>query len=398
MTDPVRLDAVARILLKNRYPFLPVLPNSKGTREPRWTRLCNSLPNNEAIEHWLHAFPNYGVGIVCGPISVVGIDIDSADPVEATTIEALVTTNLGKTIRRVGRSPRILLCYRVNGAAIRRRKIGKVDILGTGSYFVAFGTHPDTRQPYQWIDGSPLDTPVTDLPSANAEQIEALCAELAAKQGFLVPEKRAFRSHANVCIQTGVIRCPTTGRVIDSRDEHLTQLTWAAYCRGHTTAVAIADDAWEVFIRTTDLKRHKKDGDAPWDYADALVKARYVLASEKPRAVSSCIGTAPYWTEPRKRQFAAFVALYVAQQSLPRSLVAVSNAMLGFLLGNDVCAASVDTLAKLSHLQSDSLKAVRRQLVRHRLWSPSNNLGGAYKTAEYAPVRNCLNADPKTRR
>jgi len=398
MVDPTRLDTIASILLKNRYPFLPVQPHSKATRELRWTRYCSTLPDNETAERWIRNLGDHGVGLVCGPISVVGIDIDCADAAEAAAIEALVVSRIGKTIKRIGQAPKVLLCYGVDGETIRKRKIGKVDILGTGSYFVGFGIHPKTGDPYHWIGGSPLDTPLVDLPLASADQIDALCNEMAELQGLLMSRSQSYRSRTDANIATGVTRDPTSGRVIDGREQHLADLIWAAYWRSHTTSEAIADDAWEAFVRTTDLKRPKQDSNAPWDYADALVKARYVLASGKPRAVSSTIGASPFWTDTRKREFAAFVALYVAEQHLPRSLVAVNNAMLGFLRGNDVCAASVDTLAKLSKLKSDRLKAVRRQLVRHRLWSPSNNLGGAYNTAEYAPVCDCLNAHPKTRR
>lgn len=394
MANPIRLDAVARVLQQLGYSFIPVLPDSKATQLPKWSRFCNSITDSDTSERWLREFPHYGVGIVCGPVSVVGIDIDCIESEKASAIKALVTRHVGETIVRVGQAPKMLLPYRVDGETIRKRKIGKVDILGAGSYFVAFGVHPSTSRPYQWIDGSPLDTPLADLPLVTAEQIEGLCDELLELQGLAMPDQRTRRSCTNAEAATCSERDLRSGLVIDSRDQHLTQLVWAAFCRGGTTAEAIADDAWKAFVLTTDLSRPKKDGNEPWIYADALAKARYVLQSGKPR-IGATIGAEAFWTEAHKREFASFVALYVAQQRLPRSLVAVSNSMLGFLLGNDVCCASVDTLAKLSRLEPDSLKAVRRKLVLHQLWAPSNNLGGAYRTAEYRPVRDCVNGDPR---
>lgn len=398
MSAPTRLDVIAGVLRQRGYSFIPVLPNSKATQERKWSRFCNALPDDDTTRRWVRDLPHYGIGIACGPVSVVGIDIDSTDSEKASAIRALVTKHLGETIVRVGQAPKVLLPYRVNGETIRKRKIGQVDILGAGSYFVAFGVHSKTGRPYSWPNGSPLDIPLNELPQVTSASVDELCAALLQFQGLPLRSAQGPGRTTRAAVATGVVRDPRNGLIVDGRDEHLTQQIWAAYCRRYLTAREIADDAWEAFVRTSDLTRPKQDGDEPWTYADALAKAQYVLATGKPRTISSTSSTGPFWSETRKREFAAFVALYVAAQHLPRSLVAVNNAMLGFLLGNDVCAASVDTLARLSKLKSDSLKAVRRQLVRHRLWSPSNNLGGAYNTAEYAPVRDSINADPRKSR
>lgn len=56
---------------------------------------------------------------------------------------------------RVGRAPKCLLLYRAAGKPFPTKHIGKVDVLGTGAYFVASGIHPDTGQPYQWRGPSP---------------------------------------------------------------------------------------------------------------------------------------------------------------------------------------------------------------------------------------------------
>ena len=52
----------------------------------------------------------------------------------------------------------------------------QVEILGQGQQFVAFGIHPDTNQPYEWTDISPLDVPAGELPLVDEEQIETFLA------------------------------------------------------------------------------------------------------------------------------------------------------------------------------------------------------------------------------
>ena len=69
-----------------------------------------------------------------------------------------------------------------------------------------------------------------------------------------------------------------------------------------------------------------------------------------------------------------------------RRLVATADVVIANLPPSTLIAMGLD---------HDSLKAVRRKLVLHQLWAPSNNLGGAYRTAEYRPVRDCVNGDPR---
>lgn len=378
----------------NGFSCFPVMPGTKQPAVRGWSKYCDVQADSAEFETWLRSFPKHSVALACGEILVV--DIDLIDAAKAQAAMVLVEQKLGPTpLLRVGAPPKIAMLYRAD-FAVRSAKIGAIDLLARGRCIIAHGVHPSGRE-YEWLKASPCDFPLRDLPFASSTAVADLSHTLARLQDSAAPSTQVRRHGLGTTSESDPIRDPATNHVIDGRDRHLSQLVWAAYCRSYATADEIACDAWEAFARTTDLTRPKRDGAEPWTYADALAKARYVLASGKPR-VSTAVGCTPFWTQERKRAFALFVAHYVALQCLPRTLVAASDAMLGFLQGNDVCAASVETLAKLSHLGTDRFKAVRRQLVRHRLWSPSNNLGGVYKTAEYAPVRDCLNADPKTRR
>jgi hypothetical protein len=49
---------------------------------------------------------------------------------------------------------------------------GGVDIIAAGRQFVAFGTHPVTGRPYEWVgNGTPLDVPADALPQVSSRQL-----------------------------------------------------------------------------------------------------------------------------------------------------------------------------------------------------------------------------------
>jgi hypothetical protein len=56
-------------------------------------------------------------------------------------------------------------------------KAHRIEVLGDGQQFVAFGIHPDTGRPYAWPDVSPLDLEWQDLPPIDAESAARFVAE-----------------------------------------------------------------------------------------------------------------------------------------------------------------------------------------------------------------------------
>jgi hypothetical protein len=101
-------------------------------------------------------------GLRCGRL--VGLDIDIRDERHADRVAELAKETLGvTTLARVG-SKGVLLAYR-NETPVRKITIAgkgaKIEILGTGQQFVAYGIHPDTGNPFCWIgeDGCGLGTP-----------------------------------------------------------------------------------------------------------------------------------------------------------------------------------------------------------------------------------------------
>lgn len=158
-------------LIDENYIPIPITPNDKKPAIRSWTDDAYAPPTG---------FSNYGVGVACGKgeFPVAGVDLDILDETIAKKMSDYVFDYLGETIYRVGKAPKTMLLYLYSTTGIvkhtsKRYDIGRVEILGNGQQFVAFGTHPDTKQPYTWpgILGDILTTKAKDLPVIDNEAI-----------------------------------------------------------------------------------------------------------------------------------------------------------------------------------------------------------------------------------
>jgi hypothetical protein len=115
------------------------------------------------------------------------VDIDVLVESLSETIQALAFTVLGPTpLRRVGRAPKILLCYRAENPMKKRQSselllddgtVVQIEVLGEGQQFVGFGMHPVMGAHYTWSDASPETTPFTNLLKVTEDSISEFLAE-----------------------------------------------------------------------------------------------------------------------------------------------------------------------------------------------------------------------------
>jgi hypothetical protein len=164
-------------LMDNGYPVIPIMPGAKvpghfrkggWAAYPDWTRHCDRATKSFEIDIW-RRWPDCAVGIACG--AVVGIDIDVPDASVAVALTDLAKRMLGETpCLRIGQAPKRLLVYRAD-TAFRGRKRHPLEVLARGQQFVAYAIHPVTGQPYAWPEDGLTDTPLADLP----EITEAAC-------------------------------------------------------------------------------------------------------------------------------------------------------------------------------------------------------------------------------
>lgn len=213
MTDHFRLSPTElRLALReNGYDPVPVSGinmnvKSAGKRPvmSSWQTRCFE-PSLDEIRSWGNRYSDScNTGLLCGRL--VGVDIDIFDPVVAAVVEERIIERLGPTpLLRIGRDPKALLCYRVDTAIDKiqtaplhftndpKEKPTKVEVLARGQHFVGFGMHPETKQPYRWLDGTPLTVAFKDLPETTYEELVQAVAEaeeILRKNGGATPRER----------------------------------------------------------------------------------------------------------------------------------------------------------------------------------------------------------------
>jgi hypothetical protein len=192
-------------LFENGYEPIPILAAKKKPLIKGWTtgEITAERIFAETTRHTDHLSTGLRTGKLCG------IDIDLRDPEHADNIRFLVEQTLGETTLRRRGSKGFMLCYRNPGEplgklVIRDTALNKtlVEIFGKGGQFVAYGIHPDTHHPYQWLvpDREPFWVPITDLPEVSSEQLIDLIGIISTRLvelGYLV-EKREKAAVARV--------------------------------------------------------------------------------------------------------------------------------------------------------------------------------------------------------
>lgn len=264
----VRYGTAALQLLDHGYAPLPLRPGEKRPAFNAWTSVSI---DPASVSAWARQLPTHGIGLRTGHL--VGIDIDILDPDLAWEVDALVRARLGDTLTRIGQWPKRLLVYQTE-TPFAKLALGtggrKVEILGRGQQFVAFGRHPDTGNDYYWVDDSPLDVPLDRLPLVD----EASCRDLLTELAELLPEAPP-RCRRSVPTGGGDIIRDGSGRVVDGRDAWLSRIAFHTVhdaVAGGTALdpVMLARIAWERFADTSDLDR--PHGARPYASADAARK------------------------------------------------------------------------------------------------------------------------------
>src|SRR5262249_13421076 len=109
----------------------------------------------------------------------------------AETAEAYVRERYeeaGYLLVRIGLAPKRAIIFRteepfkkisvpliaIDETDEHRRNDQKIEFLADGQQFAAFGIHPDTKKPYSWHGGSPLNVPWLELPYIRQDAAQAL--------------------------------------------------------------------------------------------------------------------------------------------------------------------------------------------------------------------------------
>lgn len=168
-----------RALLGNGYLIIPIKPGHKRPALDNWQTARLGAAD-------LTRYPAHGVGVLCGQGAqpIAAIDVDTTDEGLAARFVAWCQEHLGATCERVGFAPKILLAYRAESEGWGKatgawfEDLGgarhRLEVLGKGQQFVAYHIHPDTGEPYEWVDlfGGLDAMQARDLPVVTEAQIE----------------------------------------------------------------------------------------------------------------------------------------------------------------------------------------------------------------------------------
>jgi hypothetical protein len=178
---------------KNGYNPVPVLgphiaDRNRGKRPVMkgWQEKC-AVADLADVAGWTREQAGCtNTGLLCGKLVGVDIDVLNEELVDVLVAKAQEIFGTLSPLRRTGKPPKTLFAYRVETTISKLQtpelffpdgSKAKVEVLGDGNQFVAFGGHPDTGKDYTWSGPSPLDTPFNQLPVVDLEKLQAFVAE-----------------------------------------------------------------------------------------------------------------------------------------------------------------------------------------------------------------------------
>lgn len=163
-------------LRERGYTIVPVKAGEKRPIIPGWQNL---EPDESDIRGWAaREYKNGNVGINTRNTPAVDIDVYDAD--FAQELEAWIADQYGDLCVRVGRAPKRAIVFRTDEPFRKMYATfsdgttdHKIEILGAGQQFVAYGIHPDTKGPYTWTSiDDPMSVDVDQLPELTKQGAE----------------------------------------------------------------------------------------------------------------------------------------------------------------------------------------------------------------------------------
>jgi hypothetical protein len=127
-----------------------------------WQKKFDATPNEIRLWEKLYSY-DLNTGVLCRFTPAIDIDITGLEAAEA--IEDLAREHFeerGPVLIRVGLPPKRLIPLRTREPFTKTFRTlfapngseQRVEVLGDGQQFVAFGIHPETRRPYAWHGGT----------------------------------------------------------------------------------------------------------------------------------------------------------------------------------------------------------------------------------------------------
>ncbi|MHA6332657.1 phage/plasmid primase, P4 family [Qipengyuania sp. CAU 1752] len=215
LPQPPYMKMLGLKLLDAGFKVVPVKPGKKRPIHSGWEQFAAKPLRVHAklVEH----NPKASIGIDCKKTPTLDIDCNDSELVSQLREE--LVRSFGPLLERSGRYPRICIPFR---SATPFRKMTsstwlddhgreqKLEVLGHGQQFVAYGHHPDTGQPYTWYrEGAHAvlhETPLENLPVLTGDMAWDLCDRfdvLAQAKGWTKNARRRGRRPRQTRNKTG---------------------------------------------------------------------------------------------------------------------------------------------------------------------------------------------------
>lgn len=179
MATIAQVAAIRSQLWDAGFRPVPVLTDDKAPAGRDWpNRARQDPPECLRFDPVPHAC---NTGILCDGLRAIDIDVD--DATVANRCRAVIVHRFGEApIRTRRNSPRCLVLYRAASGTpaktVLAGKLGKIEVLGKGQQFVAFGRHPSGAD-LEWFPEPPGQETVDALVAVSEDDLFALFADLA---------------------------------------------------------------------------------------------------------------------------------------------------------------------------------------------------------------------------
>jgi hypothetical protein len=168
--------------------FAPIPARGKSTNLVGWTQKNITV---DEITSWKTAHADHSsTGVRTKTTPTLDVDVLNAEAADA--VEALVRerfTPHGKVLVRIGQAPKRAIPFKTDApfkkiSVVFSKRDGadkeeKIEFLADGQMFVAYGIHPDTRQPYTWRGGEPGEVKRDELPQVVRDEAQQLVEDAA---------------------------------------------------------------------------------------------------------------------------------------------------------------------------------------------------------------------------
>src|SRR6516162_2757998 len=158
-------------LAQNDYVPIPV--NGKAAVLDGWAKRTETSQGD--LDIWAKVYPfAKNTGILCTHCPTLDIDVLDPDAVDAAV--RLVHERFegrGRIMLRYGLRPKVAIPFRTDTPFAKIKVLltapngsagQKIELLAEGQQVVVHGKHPDTHEPYQWLDGTPGSVKRDELP------------------------------------------------------------------------------------------------------------------------------------------------------------------------------------------------------------------------------------------